>query len=427
MLRQQQQNLWQRILTACVTYALIQISLAHAETGFSALVIEPSTNRILYEYNANQTRYPASLTKVMTLYVVFDALKNKKTDLRQLITFSSNAVQQKPSKLGAKKGESISLDLAIKALIVKSANDVAVAVAENIAGSESAFIMRMNATAKKLGMQQSFFVNPHGLPDAHNQQTSSARDMAILAAHIQNDFPMYAHYFSIKQYEYKGKTTETHNRVLLRFPGADGMKTGYIKKSGFNVITTAKRNNKRLIGVVFGGKNSAERDNFMMIMLEKSYSLLFSNPSKSARIALDVDPNIMVRVAAENPPKNISNSPTLLASKKNNTQLIKPIKIKPTFPEPSHLNQKNKTKTASKKEAPNIPYALQVGTYSIQKNARAEAHNAIRILGKGRAKVIEIQNKNYRALVVGFNQTSAMNACQILKSKKRECFTQSYP
>jgi D-alanyl-D-alanine carboxypeptidase len=214
-------------------------------------------------------RHPASLTKVMTLYLLFQDLKAKRITLQSKIRFSRRASAQAPSKLGIKPGQSITVDTAIRALVTKSANDVAVAVAETLGGSEAAFAARMTRTARALGMKRTTFRNASGLPNP--SQWTTARDMATLSLRIQRDFPQYYPYFALKSFVFNGRTIRTHNRLLGRYAGIDGIKTGYIRASGFNLTSSAKRGAKRVVGVVLGAPSPGYRNRYMASMLDRAF------------------------------------------------------------------------------------------------------------------------------------------------------------
>lgn len=231
----------------------------------AAVVIDGTTGKVLFAHNATAQRFPASLTKMMTLYLLFEQLKQGKLSLSSMISASPHAVVQKPTKLGLSIGESISTEVAIKALVVRSANDVAVAVAEAIGGSESDFAEMMTRKARALGMSQTVFRNASGLP--HPGQTSSARDLATLGRRIAYDFPQYYHYFATPSFTFQGRLFQTHDNLLYRFEGVDGIKTGYTNASGFNLVSSIVREGKHLIGVVMGGRTARSRDNAMMELL----------------------------------------------------------------------------------------------------------------------------------------------------------------
>ena len=249
--------------------ALAGVSVPAHAAKYAAIVIEEDSGRVLFARNADKLRYPASLTKIMTLYLLFEDISAGRLTLKSRIPVSKVAAGRSPSKLYLKPGQSISAEQAIYALVTKSANDVATAVAEKLAGTERAFAKRMTRKARALGMSRTTFRNASGLP--HSKQRSTARDMARLAIAMRRDFPQYFKYFSTKSFNWKGRKFGNHNKLLSKFDGTDGIKTGYINASGFNLVATVTRNNVRLIGVVFGGKTSRSRDAHMMDILERQF------------------------------------------------------------------------------------------------------------------------------------------------------------
>ena len=235
----------------------------------AAIVVNFETNEVLFEKNADTKNYPASLTKIMTLYIVFEELQSKNLTLKSRVLISKLAASRSPSKLYLKPGETISVEEAILSLVTKSANDVATAIAEKISISERDFAKRMTRKAKALGMSRTIFKNASGLPN--RSQKSTARDMAKLGIAIRRDFPEYFHYFSNEFFLYKGQKYKNHNRLLTAFKGTDGIKTGYIGASGFNLVASTERDGVRLIGVVFGGKTSKSRDLHMIKLLTSQF------------------------------------------------------------------------------------------------------------------------------------------------------------
>jgi D-alanyl-D-alanine carboxypeptidase len=233
---------------------------------YAALILNPATGEVYHERNADARRYPASLTKMMTLYLLFEALENGKTTLDARMDISELAARQPQTNLSLDAGDSIPVETAIKALVVRSANDVSVVVAEALGGSVEGFAQIMTAKAKSLGMRNTVFKNPNGLPNA--AQVTTARDMAKLGIALKRDFPNYYHYFSTLQFSYEGVTYYTHNRVLMRYAGADGIKTGYINSSGFNLVTSVERGGRPLVGVVLGGGSGGWRDTRMIQLLD---------------------------------------------------------------------------------------------------------------------------------------------------------------
>jgi D-alanyl-D-alanine carboxypeptidase len=238
-----------------------------------ALVFEPYNGTVLYAEDPDAQWFPASLTKLMTAYVTFQALKAGTVTPDTKITCSQTAARQAPSKLGLPIGGSITLDVALKVLIVKSANDVAVMIAEAVAGSQDAFIARMNESAQRLGMTRTHFTNVNGLPD--ERQVTTARDLAKLARAIIVEFPEHADLFSSIQVQVGKKTMRTHNSLLVTFPGADGMKTGFICESGFNVVASATRDGRKLVAVVLGESSVASRNDRASDLLENGFRRYF--------------------------------------------------------------------------------------------------------------------------------------------------------
>ena len=254
-------------MVAFVTLAGVSVP-AHA-AKYAAIVIEEDSGRVLFARNADKLRYPASLTKIMTLYLLFEDISAGRLTLKSRIPVSKVAAGRSPSKLYLKPGQSISAEQAIYALMTKSANDVATAVAEKLAGTERAFAKRMTRKARALGMSRTTFRNASGLP--HSKQRSTARDMARLAIALRRDFPQYFKYFSTKSFNWKGRKFGNHNKLLSKFDGTDGIKTGYINASGFNLVATTERNGVRLVGVVFGGKTGKSRDKHMISLLNRQF------------------------------------------------------------------------------------------------------------------------------------------------------------
>ncbi len=240
------------------------------DVGYADIVIEAKTGRILHSTNPDQLRHPASLTKMMTLYMTFQALQTGKLTLNDKVPISANAAKQQPSKLGLRPGQEIRVEDAIMGLTVESANDIAVAMAEKLGGTESHFAELMTQQAHALGMMQTHFDNPSGLPDAG--QLTTARDIAILAQKLIYHFPQYYHFFSFGSFTYNNITYHNHNHLMSHYPGMDGIKTGFIDVSGYNLAASAVRDNTRLIGVMFGGHTYEARDKQMAVLLDQGFS-----------------------------------------------------------------------------------------------------------------------------------------------------------
>ena len=253
-----------------------QDAFAVDDGKYASLVINARDGKIIHSINATKERHPASLTKIAALYVIFDHLSQKKISLNDKVVFSSYAASQPRSNLGLKACDSITMKEAIMAMIIRSANDVAVAVAEKIAGSEAKFVELMNKKARSLGMNQTVFYNAHGLP--HPKQITTAHDMALLALALQRNHPKYYHLFSKTSFTFRNTVIKTHNRVLSSYKWADGLKTGYINASGFNIVTTAKNNlSHRLVVVVMGGETAAKRDSHTIALLDSAFKAVSSS------------------------------------------------------------------------------------------------------------------------------------------------------
>jgi D-alanyl-D-alanine carboxypeptidase len=266
-------------LLACASLAIGAITPAApaaAQIGsprYAAIVVENRSGNVLVAANADETRHPASLTKMMTLYMVFEALREGRLDLQSRITFSEEAASRPPSKLGIQAGQSITVEQAILALVTRSANDVAAAVGERLSGgSEARFGQMMTMRARALGMTRTTFRNASGLPDS--EQVTTARDMATLGRRLIADFPERYHYFGVSHAQFGGLRIRNHNRMLESYEGVDGIKTGFINASGFNIVTSASRGGQRVVGAVFGGTSWHERDRHMAGLLDRGFDQL---------------------------------------------------------------------------------------------------------------------------------------------------------
>lgn len=244
----------------------------YAQPKYAAIVVDAASGEVLYARRADQPRYPASITKVMTLYLVFEALATGRLSPNDQVVISPYAARQPPSKSGLRPGQSLTVDEAIRVTALKSANDVAVALAEKVGGSEARFTALMTLRAQELGMTNSRFVNANGLPDPRHVTT--ARDIAILSRAVMRDYPQYYSYFSQKTYDFRGQRLINHNRLLLRMPGMDGLKTGYTNAAGFTLAASAVRDGRRLITVVLGGSSTAARDENVEELLNAGFDVL---------------------------------------------------------------------------------------------------------------------------------------------------------
>lgn len=263
-----------KLISFLPVFWMICVSSAHAK--YASFIINENTKRIYHNANADTRNYPASLTKIMTLYLVFDALKSKKISMSSKFKVSKRATRQPPSKLNLSAGSNITVKNAILALVTKSANDVATVIAENLGKSERNFARLMTRKAKKLGMTRTTFRNASGLPN--RGQLSTARDMATLGIAIRKNHPKFFKLFKTKSFIYKGIKYTNHNNLLGSYSGTDGIKTGYTNASGFNLVASVERNGQRIIGVVFGGKKARSRDKHMVTLLNKYFKTSLSKP-----------------------------------------------------------------------------------------------------------------------------------------------------
>ena len=264
-----------------ITFSGIEIAFAAQKKGKNAkhaytpvqtsLIIDGKTGKVLHESDARKQIYPASLTKVATLYLIFEALASGKIKMNQHFKVSSYAANAVPLKLGLKPGDTISVQDIIFGLIIKSANDAARVAAEGIAGSEEKFAKLMTIRARSLGMRHTNFTNASGLH--HPDQKTTAVDLAKLAVAIKKDFPQYYPFFSKTSFHYRGREVRGHNKLTANYPGAEGLKTGFVNASGCNLITTATRGDKNLVGVVIGGKTAVARDQKMTKLLDECFGV----------------------------------------------------------------------------------------------------------------------------------------------------------
>lgn len=256
-------------LGALFVIGLLWLLAGTAHAGQAAIVVDATTGRVLGQVNADERNYPASLTKMMTLYLTFRELKAGRLTLEDSLPVSAWAAGRAPSKLGLRAGQNITVEDCILAMVTKSANDAATVAAESIGGTEAGFADMMNAQAALLGMSGTHFANASGLPSPDNWST--ARDLLTLGRALYQDFPQFSHYFSVKEFIFNGQLVRGHNHLMDRYPGMDGLKTGFTDASGFNLASTAMRDGHRLFAVVLGGKTAARRDQLMANLLDAGF------------------------------------------------------------------------------------------------------------------------------------------------------------
>jgi len=279
-------RVWGLLLLAALQF---QATPASSAPEHAAIIVDADTGAVLVAVEPNHRWYPASLTKMMTVYLAFEEIEAKRLGLQEALTVSERAASQPATGLGLGAGKSLSVEQAILAVILQSANDAAVVLAERIAGTEAEFAKRMTDKARALGMTRTVFRNASGLPDP--AQVTTARDMAVLGRALLRDFPQYYHYFAARSFTYNGASFGTLNGILARYPGADGIKTGFTCGSGYNLVASATRGGRRLVGVVLGGKSSASRSAEMARLLDAGFALLGQSGPLGLRPKIDAPPS----------------------------------------------------------------------------------------------------------------------------------------
>lgn len=484
-----------RILICALTLGLTAVlaissnlffaSTAQANPVASSIVVDAATGNVLSASNADAQTYPASLTKMMTLYLLFEALDKGKIKLSDQIVFSDYAASRAATNLNVQDGDSIRVETAILAVVVRSANDVATAIGERIGGSEWTFAKQMTAKAQALGMTNTIFRNACGLPDPG--QHTTARDMAILGVALLRDYPQYYRYFSSNSFSYRGVNYTGHNRVLRKFAGADGIKTGYIRASGFNLVTSAERNGRRLVGVVLGGISPTVRDKQMMTLMTKGFgnatgigqTLMAKAPASAKPTVAGAKPVEVASVAAPQlaPAPAVANiaAPKVTAAKVGQPKAVAPnvIYLETRAPdatpagtpegdsEDAPTDQAAQDPIADQITASNdiLPvlkpgstvtltsaggpdeqaianvwhpagdtYGIQVGAYSQFQPAQKAAAKASQALPSllADARVVIDQGKGsggslYRARVMGLSKADAEQACAKLRARSADC------
>ncbi|HMV12172.1 MAG TPA: D-alanyl-D-alanine carboxypeptidase family protein [Nitrosomonas sp.] len=375
-----------------------------ANPRYAAIVIDATTGTVLHEENADEARYIASLTKMMTLYLLFESIEQKRMNLDTDMRVSAFAASMPPTNIRLQAGNTLSVRDAIKALIVRSANDVAVVVAEALAGSEARFSQLMTNKARQLGMYATTFRNASGLPN--KEQVTSARDMSILSTRLMKDFPQHYHFFSTQSFRHRGITYNSHNRLLRQFDGADGLKTGFIRASGFHLATSAKRDNHRLVAVVMGGETASARDQRVAELLNRNFDRLAnpgSTPAISSAKVLPITEHHRIKTTIPAQKSAALNNQTNESAVK---QLSKPQRV-----------------TYSPTPRPNKIWGIQLGSYSAHDRAHAHAKAATRWApGEVAVTMVKISNRKlYRAQLVGLQENQARSACQNLSRQGIDC------
>jgi D-alanyl-D-alanine carboxypeptidase len=379
---------------------------AEAAVRNASIIIDADTGEVLQEANADVSTYPASLTKMMTLYLVFEAKRDGKLKLDQQLPVSAHAASRAPSKLGLMPGETIAVRDAILGLVTKSANDVASVVAEALGGSEDAFAERMTVKAHKLGMRNTVFYNASGLPNRTENRTT-ARDLATLARALYRDFPEDYRYFSTREFTWRGAVIANHNHLMNSFEGMDGIKTGYINASGFNLAASAVRNQRRLIGVVMGGQSARARDLRMAALLNEGFA------HSRGRI---------VAAKAEEPAIESAETPVAEAPP---TMSLSPIGRAEAAPANGRraLAERSPVERASADR-----WSIQLGAFAQRTAAERAAHGPLAKLQPVKGRHLEViapekadKEPLYRVRLVSLSKHEADKACRALHHKHQMC------
>jgi D-alanyl-D-alanine carboxypeptidase len=407
-----------------------------ASSKYAAIVVDANTGKTLFSANADQARYPASLTKMMTLYMIFERLASGKLKKTTQIPFSKHASSRPPTKLGVKAGKSASVETIIYSLVTKSANDSAAAVAEHIGGSEAGFARMMTAKARKLGMSRTVFQNASGLPDS--DQHTSARDMAVLGIALREHFPQYYPYFSTRSFTYGRQRMANHNRLLGRVKGVDGIKTGYTRASGFNLVSSVGDGKRRIVAVVMGGQTGRARDNHMADLIRK-YLPKASGRGGGGDLVAKAEDNSTVEVAVAEPVKPKVVKPAAKPARKPKAEAPRVVE---TVEEPivqAYAAPAKRPKApleaavdpiaTSSTGAPS-GWSIQVASMPDLGEAKSTlaktGKQAASVLADASAYTVPFEKDGttyYRVRFGGFaSKTAAWNACGALKKKKIACY-----
>lgn len=392
----------------------------------AAIIIDANNNNVLYSQSADAPRSPASLTKIMTLYVLFAYMRAGRFSADTPLKVSKHAASQAPTKLYLKPGQTISVRDCIHALVTKSANDAAAVVAENIGGTEENFARIMTQTARNLGMKNTTYRNASGLPN--DQQLTTARDQAILAMHIMRDYPEYYGVFETKYFEYKGRKYRNHNRLLFSYKGTNGIKTGYTRASGFNLTASVERGDKHLVGVVLGGASSSSRNAAMVSLFDKHWSKATSGKPRSTGLIASL-------LGGPTPPRPSRKPAVALASAVPApvAPAPEPAVAKPAPEKPRPIVQASLA-SPSRLSAPNAT-ANTMGNYHVQVGSYTSPGDAQNRLGMVRQRAPELLDGHlpftasfmkdnrewYRARFAGFSKSDARNTCEALKRLNLDC------
>ncbi len=379
------------------------------EPKFTAIVMDARTGEILYNERADSVRYPASVTKVMTLYLTFEALASGRLHLNDMITVSPLAASQPATKLGLRAGETISVEEAMNAMAVHSANDMAVAMSERIGGTEARFADMMTLKAQQLGMLNTRYVNANGLPDS--RQVTSGHDLAILTRAVLRDYPQYYHFFSQQQFTYRGHLYANTNHLLGKMPGVDGLKTGFTNAAGFNLAASAMRNGHRLIVVVMGGSSGSVRNANVEGLLLTGFDIM-ERRDRGERIASTQ--------AMFGQPSTLYTSGRFLARDDENDPIDVVLTRNTAQPAPIAVSNA----VAQTRAAPSGGWWVQVGEFHSRAAAKSQietmSHRFAQLLDAAEGSV-ESAGRTFKARFSGMSETAAKDACSTIKGRGMPC------
>ncbi|MBG7615202.1 SPOR domain-containing protein [Brevundimonas sp. BAL450] len=408
-------------------------------TRYAAIVVDAESGEVLFARRADNPRYPASITKVMTLYMTFEALAEGRIAMDDMITVSPRAASQPPSKLGLAAGQRISVDDAIRSLAVRSANDIAVAIAEHVGGSEARFAAMSTLRAQELGMTQTRFVNPHGLPDS--RQISSARDLAILSRAVMRDYPQYYHYFGQHHWVYNGRQYGNTNGLLHSGNGYDGIKTGFTNASGYNLAASAVRDGRRIITVVLGGRSSRTRNDHVAELMNTGFEVERRRAAgESIQVAQAFFESRGYGVgSAASGPVQYASVETFGSDSQPETSTAVAFTSAPA--DTSRVTSSSPSFTAALNGAPSQQAALRpareaeparaAGTWAVQVGAfrdrnvadnwLTEVNRRFRTQFTGAERAVQTAGEWYRSRFTGLTEDSARAACAALAERRVTC------
>ena len=415
--------------TGTVQAQIPYLTLPAVQPKYAAIVVDAKSGEVLYAKRADSPRYPASITKIMTLYLTFEALSTGRLKPDDLVMVSPRAAAQAPTKLGLAAGENLTVNEATQALAIKSANDVAVALAEKLGGSEARFAAMMTLRAQELGMVNTRFVNASGLPDS--RQISTARDIGILSRAVMRDFPQYYRLFSQQQFEFRGTVMNNHNGLLGAMPGVDGLKTGYTNASGYNLAVSAVRDNRRLIAVVLGAPSTATRNNNAEDLLLTGFDVMTRRAHGEkitiAQNLFEPEPTgPIVRPSVEQGDGEQDGVKIVLA------MATPPPMAKFTLVDPAMTALRGSQQPEPRKATSAAPagrWIVQVGAFkskSLAKEQLSQVESRFRkLFAEAEAQVADPISGTYRAMFKGLTQDAAKDACGLLKAKRVTCMVVS--